>query len=99
MVERGIGVTDDVVTGVVLEEDAVRVGRGLVLLVEVTIYLCLYAFVGGFKVDIELLVVWVLLELSHRFVQLINPLAHLHDLIYLGNELLEVPFHSIVHIT
>jgi hypothetical protein len=65
LVQRGVRVANHLVACVVLEKDAIGVARRLVLLVEVPINLSLDAFVSWSKMDVELLILRVFLELSH----------------------------------
>lgn len=84
LVEGGVAMADHLIARVILEQYAISVRRRLILLVEIAVYLKLFSLVSWLEVNVEFLIVRVLLQLSHRLVELVKALPQLDDAVYFG---------------
>ena len=80
MIQRVIGVQQYLVASIVLEKHSICIAWRLILLVEIS-RLEFVTLVCRLEVDIILMIVWVLVQLGHGEVQLIQLFADLNKFV------------------
>ena len=80
MIQRVIGVQQYLVASIVLEKHSICIAWRLILLVEIS-RLEFVTLVCRLEVDVILMIVWVLVQLGHREVQLIQLFADLNKFV------------------